>query len=432
MTRRVIQELALLVLVAAPALAQDGQPLIVRETAAPCLAVRTRPVTDAPSIACLPPGTAVTGVAIAPYWRRVRLADGKLGWSAKKYLGAPTEGAPAGGQPPTVGSAIPDDAWLEIHIVDVGQGDGIWIHTFDDGIPGNGRFEGKNIVIDGGPNASDAKNLFLKYMQATAHQGALIDALIMTHPHVDHFPGARGIVRHFDVCDYYDPGYPKEGTLYPQFVDEVRNAHCGDHKPAMHMGREQFGQPDWGSDVGVEFLYSWPGSPAGLGNGNTVENNASIVLKITYGSQSILFMGDAEGKDRADAPDVPKYAEARLLADAGAAKLKSTVLKIAHHGSETSSTLPFIRAVDPSVVIVSSGRKSFSGTHLPDASTLRRYCDHNPVIRIYRTDQDDEAEGRTTATDADGDHILIRMNGRQTVVQALSNGRPFVPTACSP
>ena len=58
-------------------------------------------------------------------------------------------------------------------------------------------------------------------------------------------------------------------------------------------------------------------------------------------------MGDAEGKDRDDPPDTPKYAERWLLDSVGAAGLHSTVLKIAHHGSETSSTLPFIAAVSP-------------------------------------------------------------------------------------
>ncbi len=100
-------------------------------------------------------------------------------------------------------------------------------------------------------------------------------------------------------------------------------------------------------------------------------------------------MGDAEGKERGDSPATPKYAEARLLS--GGADLASTVLKIAHHGSETSSTLPFINAVNPDYVIVQSGRKCFNGTHLPDMSTLQRYCAHNPNVRIYRTDEGDAA-----------------------------------------
>ncbi len=334
----------------------------------------------------------------------------------------------AGGQPRP--DTLRDDAWLEIHVVDVGQGDGIWIHTFDDSSHAGGRYLGRNIVIDGGPVGTDAKNPVLAYVTAATHGHATIDALIVTHPHVDHYPGAEGILRHFDVCDYYDPGYPDTGVEYRRFLDLVSHGHCGDHATALHMGRASFGAPDWGSELKVEFLYSYPGSPDGLGHGNSLINNASIVLKITYGTQSILLMGDAEGKERNDSPNAPKYVEARLLAEYPSGELKSTVLKVAHHGSETSSTLPFIRAVDPAFVIVSSGRKSFAGTFLPERSTLQRYCDFNPAIRIYRTDQDDEAEGRTNATDADGDNIVIRMNGKRTEVVAQENGKPFVVNDC--
>lgn len=407
--------------------AQSGQRLIVRPTATPCLVMRSQPSADARSLDCLAPGTEVTGVGTAPYWRQIRLADGKKGWSAKKFLGAPDSAQVA----PTPGD-ISENAWIEVHFVDVGQGDGIWIHTYDDGIPGNGKYEGKNIIIDGGPTTADAGNPFLKYLQKHAHDGATIDALFLTHPHNDHYPGATSLVNHYDVCDYYDPGYPKEGPGYNGFLAKVRGAQCGRGKTKVHLGQSNFGSLDWGSELTAEVLYSWSGSPAGLGNGNTVENNASIVLKITYGSHSFLFMGDAEGKERKDSPSTPKYAEAILLNGPSAGKLKSTVLKLAHHGSETSSSHPFISAVDPSIIIVNSGRKSFSGTFLPDATTLERYCSHNPQIRIYRTDQDDEAEGRTTKTDKDDDHVVIRTNGKAIQVSALSNGKPFSPTACSP
>lgn len=409
------------------ALAQSGQALVVRATATPCLAVRTQPSADAAAITCVKPATRVTGIGTAPYWRRIQLADGKKGWAAKKYLdAADSTSAPAGP------IDIPEDAWLEVHIVDVGQGDGIWIHTYDDGLPGNGRFEGRNILIDGGPAAADAKNSFLQYLLANSYAGATIDALLVTHPHDDHYPGAAAVFSHFDVCDYYDPGYPKAGVKYATFLATVKAGRCGSGKTNMHMGRSSFGPLNWGAELKAEVLYAYPGTPEGLGSGNTVENNASIVLKLTYGTQSFLFMGDAEGKDRGDPPTTPKYVEAILLNDPEAPNLKSTVLKLAHHGSETSSTLPFIAAVDPRIIIAPSGRKSFSGTYLPDASTLQRYCAHNPAIRIYRTDQDDEAEGRTSATDNDGDHIVLRTNGKVTQVTALTHGKPFTPTACVP
>jgi competence protein ComEC len=410
--------------------AQEAAQLVVRPDARPCLNIRARPESSAKAFDCLAPGTSVEAVGTAPYWRQVKLADDRTGWAAKKFL--EVVAAPAVAPAPAPGAAERDDAWLEVHVVDVGQGDGIWIHTFDDNIPGNGRYEGYNIIIDGGPDASDAKNQLLQYVLAKAHERAAIDALIISHPHDDHYPGAEGILRHFEVREFYDSGYPKEGIKWARFRALVDSERFEGQPIVEHVGRANFGVPDWGSELRVQFLYAYPGPGRNLGSGNTLENNASIVLRLEYGTQSILFMGDAEGKDRGDGPEVPKYAERFLLDSVGPAALRSTVLKIAHHGSETSSTLPFINAVDPDYVVVSSGRKSFNGTFLPDATTLKRYCAHKPATRIYRTDQDDEAEARTTANDADGDEITISTNGKETRIQAYSAGNQITPTSCVP
>jgi competence protein ComEC len=405
---------------------QEPTRFVVRGDAAPCLNFRPRPQGSAKSIECLTPRTSLEAVGTAPYWRQVRLADGRIGWVAKKFVEVAFTPAVA---PETEERG---DAWLEVHVVDVGQGDGIWIHTFDDNIPGNGRYEGYNIIVDGGPDASDTKNQLLKYVLGKAHEGAVIDALIITHPHDDHYPGAEGILRHFEVREVYDSGYPKEGAKWAHFRALVDSEKFEGQPIAEHVGRANFGTPNWGNELQVRFLYAYPGSPTGLGSGNTLENNASIVFRLEYGSQSILFMGDAEGKDRGDSPNVPKYAERFLLDSVGPAGLHSTVLKIAHHGSETSSTIPFINAVDPDYVVVSSGRKPFAGNFLPDVTTLERYCAHKPATRIYRTDQDDEAEGRTPATDADSDQIIVSTNGKETRLQAYSAGSPISLTSCVP
>lgn len=82
-------------------------------------------------------------------------------------------------------------------------------------------------------------------------------------------------------------------------------------------------------------------------------------------------------------------------------------------------------------MVVQSGRRSFSGTFLPDATTLQSYCEHNPEIRIYRTDQDDAAEERTANNDADGDHVVVRTNGRTLKVRALPAGQPHQVTTGS-
>lgn len=419
MMTRLAAALACAALLVPARLTGQTDSLVVRETARPCAKVRQRPDPDARTKACLDPGTRVVGIGVVPFWRKVRLADRRTGWVAKQALAETTvTGAPA-----------TDDRWLEVHVVDVGQGDGIWIHTPDDGISGNGIFEGRNIVIDGGPDGSDGRNQLLRYLQRQAPDDAIIDALIVTHPHDDHYPGAQGILRHYQVRHYYDPGYRSESSKYLNFRRVVAAERVDGRPIEEHIGRAQLGQPDWGRELQVQFLYAYD-STAALGSGNTRVNNASIVLRLVYGTQSFLFMGDAEGKERADAPGSARYVERWLLDSVGAARLRSTVLKVAHHGSETSSTLPFIRAVDPRVVIVASGRRKYGPRFLPDTSTLRRYCDHNAAIRIYRTDQDDAAEGLTAATDADGDHIVIRTNGAALLVDAYSAGTRVTPTAC--
>lgn len=124
--------------------------------------------------------------------------------------------------------------------------------------------------------------------------------------------------------------------------------------------------------------------------------------------------------------------ERRLLDSYPASRLKSTVLKIAHHGSETSSTRPFLEAVDPDVVVVCSGRRKYGDIILPDASTLARFCCHDDGIRIFRTDFNDEQEGRTSTTDADGDHVVIRTNGTELEVTALSAGTFTHVSTCAP
>jgi competence protein ComEC len=327
--------------------------------------------------------------------------------------------------------SIPDTAWLEVHFVDVGQGDGIWIQTHDDGVDGNSVFEGRHIVIDGGPDASDEKNQMRIYLEARGHHGAVIDALILTHPHDDHYPGAEGILRHFDVLRYYDPGYPKGGVAYPAFLDEVR-AEVTQSGPIKAMiGKDAFEPLERGKEVQAEILFSFSrDATEAMGTAsNTKENNASIVIRLAYGRHVFLFMGDAEGKERDGPADVARFVEKSLL-ESARDKLDATVLKVGHHGSESSSTLPFLEAVSPEVVVVCSGRRSFGGTYLPDEGTLRRFCETNPSVRICRTDQGDEEEGRTAKNDADGDHVIVRTNGDSLDVIAFWDGEPHPIEAC--
>ena len=366
---------ALTLVVATTPTRGQSDSLVVHESAAPCLVIRARPESTAPKRACLAPGTRITPIASAPYWRQVKLANGTKGWGAKKFLVA---SGPAPVSPDTT-------KWLEVHFVDVGQGDGILIRTPDDGVKGNGLYDGLTVVIDGGPDKTDAGNAMFKYIAKLFPQGTSIDAMIISHPHDDHYPGAWGLLSHYTVRDFYDAGFPKAGVTWKRFMTDVRSAKGPDGQPIrLHIGATHLDTPSWGRELDAEFLYAYPGDSAGLGHRNTLENNASIVLKLTYGRHSFLFMGDAEGKERGDSPQTAQFAEAILLRQPE--RVKATVLKIAHHGSETSSTLPFIRAVDPDYLVVMSGRKEFGTVHLTDATTLQRYCDHKPATRILRSE----------------------------------------------
>ncbi|MBA2293128.1 MAG: MBL fold metallo-hydrolase [Gemmatimonadales bacterium] len=399
-----------------PLAAQDTVGVhAVRPSVTTCLNVRVAPEPDAAVVRCLVAGVRVAADSSVPFWRRITMPGGERGWAAKRFL------------EPLPGVALDADAtgpdrWLEIHIVDVGQGDGIWIATPDDGVAGNGRFDGRNVIIDGGPYGSDASNPMLAYLRERAYEGAVIDALIVTHPHNDHFPGAQGILRHFDVLAYYDPGYPKDGVVYDAFLTLVDRERVDGRPIAIHRGSvDELGALDWGSEIDAAFLYSYPGTPDGLGSGSTLENNASVVLRVQYGDHVFLFMGDAEGKDRDQGAEEARYVERMLLDAYPAAYLKATVLKLAHHGSETSSTLPFIDAVNPDVIIVSSGIKPYGPRYLPDESTLARCCAHNPAVRTYRTDRNDR-RGAPTRDAVDRDHIVIRTNGRVLQIIAYDRG----------
>ena len=412
-----------LVLLALPAaeLAAQTEPFVTRAQPGSCVVVRERPEPDAPRRDCLAPGVRVDAVAAIPFWREVVLADSTHAWIAKRYL-APVDSA-------VTTEAPPANPWLVVHLIDVGQGDAILIQTPDDNRPGNGRYEGRNILIDAGPPTGSGDRPLVRYLEDHAHHGALLDALLVTHPHDDHYAGAGDVLEHFEVARYYDAGFNLPRLEYDRLVAGPVATETVEGRPIRIMrGGAAFDAADWGSELGVELLWSYPGVGTGLGTGGSLVNNASLVIKLTYGSVSFLFTGDLEAKSRGADAATARLGEARLLEHPE--RLGATVLKLAHHGSETSSTEPFLRAVQPRIVILSSGRRSYSGTFLPDATVLERVCRLFPGAEIYRTDHRDAEEGRTAANDADGDDVVVRTDGRVVQVQAFSAGHALPRQTC--
>ncbi len=209
-----------------------------------------------------------------------------------------------------------EKAWeipLIVHFLDVGHGDCALIQCPD----------GTNILVDGGnPNNS----YFIKdYLWRAGVRK--IDLLIATHPHSDHIGGLIEIIENFPVKTILDSGKVHTSRTYQNFLEAVKASPKMEYKHAIAGDKFNFGE--------VELTVFHPSShlPKKI-------NNCSIVFRLTYGSQSFLFTGDAE-----------KEAENQVMSHGY--PLKSDVLKIGHHGSKTSTTPRFLSAVSPRAAVIS-------------------------------------------------------------------------------
>lgn len=301
---------------------------------------------------------------------------------------------------------------LKIVIADVGHGDCIWITTPDDGIKDNGKYEGYNIIIDGGPSSEAIKDILpplgLKY-------GSKIEWLINTHAHNDHYRGLISLLDIYRVKRVLDPGYQSGGTTYGAFCwKALIEPNSIFYSPAIGIatipGLQSLSQSvpyplDWGEELEVEILYSNP-----MVTDDTI-NESSIVIHLRYNLFSMLFTGDEEGKYLPNSygindPDHPIKVEKYLLDRYGAKdnnRLEATIIKIPHHGSETSSTTPFIKTVNAKEGIICAGNRH----GLPDETVIKRYEDNG--CRIWRTDRLDR--GKTGSECYGDDTIIITSNG---------------------
>jgi len=161
-----------------------------------------------------------------------------------------------------------------------------------------------------------------------------IDYILTTHADADHIDGLNDVLKNFAVRNALiarapanDPEFAKFSATLKQTNTHAEKLQAGD---LIHFGD-------------VELSVLWP--PAG---GETSSNNDSIVLRIKFGERAILLTGDIE-----------KQAEKSLLETQQ--NLRADVVKVPHHGSKTSSTEDFVRAIAPQFAIISVGRHSMFG-----------------------------------------------------------------------
>ncbi|WP_339316845.1 MBL fold metallo-hydrolase [Paenibacillus sp. FSL R10-2734] len=243
---------------------------------------------------------------------------------------------------------------LQVYFFDVGQGDSTLIRT-----PNN-----QYVLIDGGDN-TQGKNV-VKYLNALGVK--TLDAMVATHPDADHIGGLDDVLKAVDVKSVYAPKVSHTTDTYKDFLTAVKN-EGRTIKSVTKGGTIPL------SGIEANFL-------APINTYGDDLNNWSAVLKITYKNNSFLFTGDAELKSEND-----------MLADGLA--LKADVLKVGHHGSNSSTSKAFLNAVKPQYSLISVGKNNYGH---PDSGILTRL--KNADTSILRTDQ----KGTITAI-SDGSKI---------------------------
>lgn len=228
---------------------------------------------------------------------------------------------------------------LVAHFIDVGQGDANFIE-----LP-----NGETMLIDAGIQSSGDD--IIEYIENLGYTD--IDYVVSTHPHADHIGGMALVIEAFNVENIYMPKAVSTSKTYENLLETIQNRGL-----SIKTGR-----------AGVEILNTDDLNIILLAptkESYTNLNNYSIVLKITYGDVSFVYTGDAEEESLEE-----------ITGD-----LKADVLKVGHHGSNTSTTKSFLEQVKPEYAIISVGAKNSYGH--PNSSTLELLEEY--TNNIYRTD----------------------------------------------
>ena len=250
-------------------------------------------------------------------------------------------------------ATLPDNK-LHTSFLDVGQGDAILIQKGS-----------QQILVDGGPSP---QKIALALSEEMPFWDRTIDLVILTHPHADHVTGLVEVLNRYRVKQVLYPDLEYESLVYDEWLDlvEEKNIEYTLAKAGQRI--------DFGTGVTLEILN--PQTPFLTGTELDVDNNG-VVLRLEMGEVSFLLTAD-----------IVREAELELVTRR--ANLTSTVLKIAHHGSDTSTSEEFLAVVGPRLAVISVGEDN-PFDHPSDEVTDRlenKLGEEN----IYRTDEDGTIE----------------------------------------
>lgn len=259
--------------------------------------------------------------------------------------------------------ARPAISGLTVKVLDIGQGDAILIKSGRDAV-----------LVDSADTG--ARQDLLRLLSAEGIKE--FSLVVATHPHADHIGGMQAVLDKYPVKKILDSGQVHTSKVFVDYLKKVKEKKI-EFAKAKAGDRYQL-------DGGAHIEILWPGSEVLHGTDSDLNNN-SVVLRLAKGDFSMLLTGDIE-----------KEAEMALLKNIKN-KLKSDVLKAPHHGSNTSSTAAFLRAVNAKAVVISCGKNNDYG--FPKPAVLRRYKENG--LKIYTT-----AEDGTVTIVSDGKSYEIR------------------------
>ena len=263
---------------------------------------------------------------------------------------------------------------LKVTFIDVGQGDCELIQT-----P-----EGKTILIDAGEGATEwssydaGKKVVVPFLEGLNIEK--IDYVVISHAHNDHIGGLRAVLNRFKVENFVDPGLQYPSWVYEGLLELV------DQKNINYIEAKAGDEFKW--DKYCKFKVLSP--PSRFFRGGSEANENSIILKLTYNDISFLFTGDAER--------IAEKTVVRNFRD----DLLCTILKVAHHGSTTSTSDIFLDWAQPLIAVIEVGSENRWGH--PRRETLKRLEDYG--CKIYRTDKDGSVQIET-----DGKKYKIKFLG---------------------
>ncbi len=262
-------------------------------------------------------------------------------------------------------ASLPDGK-LHVTFLDVGEGDAIFIET-----P-----RGQQILIDGGPSPTTLISALGRRMPFWDRS---LDLVILTHADEDHIAGLIPVLERYRVGQVLDSGYEHNNPMYERWQELIEEKAIP--APSARAGM----RIETGDGVELEVLH--PG-PQLMEYTNADANNNSVVTRLVMGQSSFLLPGDIE-----------EAAEEMLVASGQ--ELASTLLKVPHHGGNTSSSAAFLKAVNPKLVVISVGADNKFGQPAPQV--LGRLEELVGEERILRTDEQGTIEVVT-----DGERIWVR------------------------